>query len=180
MFFFCVFFCVFARQRTKAQRSRHILRNSIHKTHLYLRTLLLKMSSAHTENLPADLNEHNEELADGCDNADTYLSAFYLRSFSFSLFSAFVMMRSEFLRKRRKEILVIIIVEIDDSLARMKRDNYLLFLRRATLFFHRETFFLAQKCVLFTFLARTSKVLLSSKHTSRAGFFSFRRIDDSR
>ena len=31
------------------------------------------MSSAHTENLPADLNEHNEELADGCDNADTYL-----------------------------------------------------------------------------------------------------------
>ena len=100
---------------------------------------------------------------------------------SFSLFSAFVMMRNEFLRKRRKEILVIIIiVEIDDSLARMKRDNYLLFLRRATLFFHRETFFLAQKCVLFTFLARTSKVLLSSKHTSRAGFFSFRRIDDSR
>ena len=85
-------------------------------------------------------------------------------------------MRNEFLRKRRKEILVIIIVEIDDSLARMKRDNYLLFLRRATLFFHRETFFLAQKCVLFTFLARTSKVLLSSKHTSRAGFFSFRRI----
>ena len=39
---------------------------------------ILKMSSAHTENLPADLNEpHNEELADGCDNADTYLSAFY-------------------------------------------------------------------------------------------------------
>ena len=75
------------------------------------------MSSAHTENLPADLNEHNEELADGCDNADTYLSAFYLRSFSFSLFSAFVMMRNEFLRKRRKEILVIIIVEIDDSLS---------------------------------------------------------------
>ena len=130
---------------------------------------ILKMSSAHTENLPADLNEpHNEELADGCDNADTYLSAFYLCSFSFSLFkSAFVMMRNEFLRKRRKEILVIIIVEIDDSLARMKRDNYLLFLRRTTLFFHRETFFLAQKCVLFTFLARTSKVLLSSKHTSR-------------
>ncbi|CAL6365660.1 unnamed protein product [Bathycoccus prasinos] len=31
------------------------------------------MSSAHTENLPADLNEHNEDLADGCDNADTYL-----------------------------------------------------------------------------------------------------------
>ena len=78
---------------------------------------ILKMSSAHTENLPADLNEHNEELADGCDNADTYLSAFYLCSFSFSLFSAFVMMRSEFLRKRRKEILVIIIVEIDDSLS---------------------------------------------------------------
>ena len=74
------------------------------------------MSSAHTENLPADLNEHNEELADGCDNADTYLSAFYLCSFSFYLFSAFVMMRNEFLRKRRKEILVIIIVEIDDSL----------------------------------------------------------------
>ena len=91
------------------------------------------------------------------------------------------MMRNEFLRKRRKEILVIIIIiEIDDSLARMKRDNYLLFLRRATLFFHRETFFLAQKYVLFTFLARMSKVLLSSKHTSRAGFFSFRRIDDSR
>tara|TARA_B110000459_G_scaffold157796_1_gene172903 strand:- start:3284 stop:3583 length:300 start_codon:yes stop_codon:yes gene_type:complete len=85
-----------------------------------------------------------------------------------------MMMMNEILRKRRKEILVIII-EIDDSLARMKRDNYLLFLRRATLFFHRETFFLAQKCVLFTFLARTSKVLLSSKHTSRAGFFSFRR-----
>lgn len=97
-----------------------------------------------------------------------------------SLFLAFVMMMNEILRKRRKEILVIIIIEIDDSLARMKRDNYLLFLRRATLFFHRETFFLAQKCVLFTFLARTSKVLLSSKHTSRAGFFSFRRIDDSR
>ena len=76
------------------------------------------MSSAHTENLPADLNEpHNEELADGCDNADTYLSAFYLRSFSFSLFSAFVMMRNEFLRKRRKEILVIIEIEIDDSLS---------------------------------------------------------------
>ena len=147
-------------------------------THSQLTLSILKMSSAHTENLPADLNEpHNEELADGCDNADTYLSAFYLCSFSFSLFkSAFVMMRNEFLRKRRKEILVIIIVEIDDSLARMKRDNYLLFLRRATLFFHRETFFLAQKCVLFTFLARTSKVLLSSKHTSRAGFFSFRRI----
>lgn len=135
------------------------------------------MSSAHTENLPADLNEHNEELADGCDNADTYLSAFYL--FFLSLFFARAMM-NEFLRKRRKEILVIIEIEIDDSLARMKRDNYLLFLRRATLFFHRETFFLAQKCVLFTFLARTSKVLLSSKHTSRAGFFSFRRIDDSR
>ena len=97
-----------------------------------------------------------------------------------SLFLAFVMMMNEILRKRRKEILVIIIIEIDDSLARMKRDNYLLFLRRATLFFHRETFFLAQKCVLFTFLARMSKVLLSSKHTSRAGFFSFRRIDDSR
>ena len=46
------------------------------------------MSSAHTENLPADLNEHNEELADGCDNADTYLSAFYLCSFFLSLFSA--------------------------------------------------------------------------------------------
>ena len=90
------------------------------------------------------------------------------------------MMRNEILRKRRKEILVIIIIEIDDSLARMKRDNYLLFLRRATLFFHRETFFLAQKCKVFTFLARMSKVLLSSKHTSRAGFFSFRRIDDSR
>jgi hypothetical protein len=44
------------------------------------------MSSAHTENLPADLNEHNEELADGCDNADTYLSAFYL--FFLSLFFA--------------------------------------------------------------------------------------------
>ena len=43
------------------------------------------MSSAHTENLPADLNEHNEELADGCDNADTYLSAFYL-FFSFLSF----------------------------------------------------------------------------------------------
>ena len=94
---------------------------------------------------------------------------------SLFLASAFVMMRNEILRKRRKEILVIIIIEIDDSLARMKRDNYLLFLRRATLFFHRETFFLAQKYVLFTFLARMSKVLLSSKHTSRAGFFSFRR-----
>ena len=46
------------------------------------------MSSAHTENLPADLNEHNEELADGCDNADTYLSAFYLCSFFLSLFLA--------------------------------------------------------------------------------------------
>lgn len=89
------------------------------------------------------------------------------------------MMMNEFLRKRRKEILVIII-KIDDSLARMKRDNYLLFLRHAKLFFHRETFFLMQKCKVFTFLARMSKVLLSSKHISRAGFFSFRRIDDSR
>lgn len=75
-------------------------------------------------------------------------------------------MMNEFLRKRRKEILVIII-KIDDSLAQMKRDNYLL-LRRAKLFFHRETFFLAQKCKVFTFLARMSKVLLSSKHISRA------------
>ena len=81
--FFFECFCLFARQRTKAQRIRHILRNSIHKTHLQL-TLLLKMSSAHTENLPADLNEHNEELADGCDNADTYLSAFYLFFFFLS------------------------------------------------------------------------------------------------
>ena len=70
----------------RAKRIRHILRNSIHKTHLYLRTLLLKMSSAHTENLPADLNEHNEELADGCDNADTYLSAFYYLFFLFLSF----------------------------------------------------------------------------------------------
>jgi hypothetical protein len=45
------------------------------------------MSSAHTENLPADLNEpHNEELADGCDNADTYLSAFYYLFFLFLSF----------------------------------------------------------------------------------------------
>lgn len=67
----------------------------------------------------------------------------------------------------KEEILVIIIIiKIDDSLARMKRDNYL-FLRRAKLFFHRETFFLAQKCKVFTFRARTSKVLLSSKHISR-------------
>ena len=66
----------------------------------------------------------------------------------------------------KEEILVIIIIKIDDSLARMKRDNYL-FLRRAKLFFHRETFFLMQKCKVFTFLARTSKVLLSSKHISR-------------
>lgn len=56
------------------------------------------MSSAHTENLPADLNEHNEELADGCDNADTYLSAFsIICSFFFSL----LFMMNEFLRKRR-------------------------------------------------------------------------------
>lgn len=48
---------------------------------------ILKMSSAHTENLPADLNEpHNEELADGCDNADTYLSAFYYLFFLFLSF----------------------------------------------------------------------------------------------
>ncbi len=67
----------------------------------------------------------------------------------------------------KEEILVIIVIKIDDSLARMKRDDYLLFLRRAKLFFHRETFFLAQKCKVFTFRARTSKVLLSSKHTSR-------------
>jgi len=33
------------------------------------------MSSAHTQNLPADLNEKHE-LADGCEDADTYLSAF--------------------------------------------------------------------------------------------------------
>ena len=76
----------------------------------------------------------------------------------------------------KEEILVIIVIKIEDSLARMKRDDYLLFLRRANFFFHRETFFLAQKCKVFTFRARTSKVLLSSKHTSRAGFFSFRRI----
>ena len=67
----------------------------------------------------------------------------------------------------KEEILVIIVIKIDDSLARMKRDDYLLFLRRANFFFHRETFFLAQKCKVFTFLARTSKVLLSSKHISR-------------
>lgn len=122
------------------------------------------MSSARTENLPADLNEHNEELADGCDNADTYLSAFYL--FFLSLFFARAMMNEIFAEKkkrnprhRRKKV--------DDSLAQMKRDNYL-FLRRAKLFFHRETFFLAQKCKVFTFLARMSKVLLYSKHISRA------------
>ena len=176
IFFLRVFLCVCSTKNESAKESSYSSEFYSQNT-LITNSLIKNMSSAHTENLPADLNEHNEELADGCDNADTYLSAFYLCSFSFSLFkSAFVMMMNEFLRKRRKEILVIIIVEIDDSLARMKRDNYLLFLRRATLFFHRETFFLAQKCVLFTFLARTSKVLLSSKHTSRAGFFSFRRI----
>ena len=53
-------------------------------THSQLTLSILKMSSAHTENLPADLNEpHNEELADGCDNADTYLSAFYYLFFLF-------------------------------------------------------------------------------------------------
>ena len=53
------------------------------------------MSSAHTQNLPADLNEKHE-LADGCDDADTYLSAFFYSSsastscrflFSFCLFA---------------------------------------------------------------------------------------------
>ena len=80
-FFECFFVC--STKNERAKRRRHILRNSIHKPHLQL-TLLLKMSSAHTENLPADLNEHNEELADGCDNADTYLSAFYLFFFFLS------------------------------------------------------------------------------------------------
>ena len=41
------------------------------------------MSSAHTQNLPADLNEKHE-LADGCDDADTYLSAFFNSSSSSS------------------------------------------------------------------------------------------------
>ena len=41
------------------------------------------MSSAHTQNLPADLNEKHE-LADGCDDADTYLSAFLNSSSSSS------------------------------------------------------------------------------------------------
>ena len=41
------------------------------------------MSSAHIQNLPADLNEKHE-LADGCDDADTYLSAFFNSSSSSS------------------------------------------------------------------------------------------------
>ena len=53
------------------------------------------MSSAHApQNLPADLNESSQqhELADGCDDADTYLSAsltrclFFLSSQSLSFF----------------------------------------------------------------------------------------------
>jgi len=127
------------------------------------------MSSAHTENLPADLNEHNEELADGCDNADTYLSAFYLFFFFLSLFkSAFVMMRNEFLRKRRKEILVIIIIEIDDSLARMKRDDYLLFLRVARHFSFTEKRFFSRKNVCFLRFSRGRAKFFFPRSTHRA------------
>jgi hypothetical protein len=43
------------------------------------------MSSAHIQNLPADLNEKHE-LADGCDDADTYLSAFFQFFFFFFFF----------------------------------------------------------------------------------------------
>ena len=158
----------------RAKRIRHILRNSIHKTHL-TNSLIKNVFCAHrklTGRLERAQRGARGRLRQRGHVLECVLFVLFLSLF---LVSAFVMMRNEILRKRRKEILVIIIIEIDDSLARMKRDNYLLFLRRATLFFHRETFFLAQKCVLFTFLARTSKVLLSSKHTSRAGFFSFRR-----
>merc|ERR1711959_135002 len=61
-------------------------------THKHTHT---SMSSAHApQNLPADLNESSQqhELADGCDDADTYLSAsltrclFFLSSQSLSFF----------------------------------------------------------------------------------------------
>ena len=80
-----MFFDWFCRQSNERREKgrRHIFFGikSLYKT--TLQQLTIKMSSAHTENLPADLNEHNEDLADGCDNADTYLSAFFC---SFSLF----------------------------------------------------------------------------------------------
>lgn len=60
------------------------------------------MSSAHTQNLPADLNEKHE-LADGCDDADTYLSAFFNSSSSSSscrfLFFFFHSAESSFRKK---------------------------------------------------------------------------------
>ena len=88
LFFISSFLIGAEKGQKSAKGASHSSELNQTKNNLLYKTKKTIMSSAHTENLPADLNEHNEELADGCDNADTYLSAFYLCSFFLSLFSA--------------------------------------------------------------------------------------------
>ena len=101
-FFSCFFVCLLDKER-KRRRSRHILRNSIHKTHLTYNSLIKNVFCAHRK-LTGRLERAQRGARGRLRQRGHVLECVLFSSFSFSLFkSAFVMMRMNFCGKEEKK-----------------------------------------------------------------------------